>query len=110
MHAVKHFLGQPSGIPNEAMFREPIWSTWAKYKRDVNTSVVEKFAQEILDSKFIKGQFELDDDWEVCYGALEFRPSKFKDPKSVVDKLHKQGKSFNIFASCVASCEYFDYS
>ncbi|XP_044742136.1 myogenesis-regulating glycosidase-like [Chrysoperla carnea] len=89
-HAVKTFFGKPTGIPNAKMFEEPIWSTWAKFKRDVNTTVVDTFAKEILANNFT-GQFELDDDWEICYGALEFRKSKFNDPKAVVKKLHDQG-------------------
>ncbi|XP_044741376.1 myogenesis-regulating glycosidase-like isoform X2 [Chrysoperla carnea] len=89
-HAVKTFFGKPTGIPNAKMFEEPIWSTWAKFKRDVNTTVVDTFAKEILANNFT-GQFELDDDWEICYGALEFRKSKFEDPKAVVQKLHDQG-------------------
>jgi alpha-glucosidase (family GH31 glycosyl hydrolase) len=90
MKAIEKFLGKPSGHPAEKMVSEPIWSTWARYLRDVDDTVVRKFAQEIIDNNF-KGQFELDDDWEVCYGALTFRPSKFPQIKDLTDHLHSLG-------------------
>lgn len=53
------------GHPNRKMIERPIWSTWAKFKRDVNDEVVLEFAKEIVDNGYPDGQFELDDDWEV---------------------------------------------
>lgn len=88
--AVARFLGKPSGHPAEAMVRQPVWSTWARYKRNVNTAVVTEFAQEILDNGYT-GQFELDDDWEECYGALKFNTVKFPDIKGLTDKLKANG-------------------
>lgn len=90
MQAVARFLGKPSGHPDEKMVEEPVWSTWARYKRDVNEAVVTEFAQEILDNGFT-GQFELDDDWEICYGALNFDQNKFPDIKNLTDSLHNNG-------------------
>lgn len=55
----------------------------------MNDKVVREFAQEILDNGF-NGQFELDDDWEECYGALKFNTSKFSDIKSLTDWLHSK--------------------
>lgn len=74
------------------MVREPVWSTWARYKVDVNEAVVTQFANEILDNGF-KGQFELDDDWEECYGALTFNTNanKFPNIKKLTDSLHEKG-------------------
>jgi myogenesis-regulating glycosidase len=90
MRAVGGFLGKPTGHPDEAMVREPIWSTWAKYKVNVSDAVVREFAKEILDNGF-KGQFELDDDWEICYGSLTFRQSKFPNIKKLTDDLRASG-------------------
>ncbi|KAF5297325.1 hypothetical protein FQA39_LY12164 [Lamprigera yunnana] len=93
LHAVQHFLGKPTGHPNYKMIERPIWSTWARYKKDVNDAIVREFAKEIADNDYSDGQIEIDDDWEVskttwfnistvtifqdCYGALTFRDSKF---------------------------------
>lgn len=58
-------------------------------QRDVNEAVVREFAQEILSNGF-GGQFELDDDWEECYGALKFNTKKFPNIRSLTDWLHSQ--------------------
>lgn len=91
MKAVESFLKKPTGIPDRRMVEQPIWSTWARYKRDVNESIVEEFAKQINDNGFENSQMEIDDDWEVCYGALEFRQSKFKNIKSFTDSLKQLG-------------------
>lgn len=90
-HAINNMFGYPSGVPDEMMFRNPIWSTWARYKVDINQSLVLQFAQEILDNGFPNGQIEIDDDWETCYGELEFSSTKFPDPKGMVDTLKQMG-------------------
>jgi myogenesis-regulating glycosidase len=90
MQAVAKFLGKPTGHPDEKMVREPVWSTWARYKREVNEAVVKEFAQEILDNGYV-GQFELDDNWEECYGAAAFDKTKFPDIKGLTDSLHAKG-------------------
>ncbi|KAK5643881.1 hypothetical protein RI129_007726 [Pyrocoelia pectoralis] len=95
LHAVKNFLGKPTGHPNYKIIERPIWSTWAKYKRDVNDDVVRKFAKEIADNGYSNGQFEIDDDWEDCYGALTFRKSKFSKISETVNIV----KSYNFTVS-----------
>lgn len=90
MKGVEMFLGKPSGHPALEMVRDPIWSTWARYKRDVDEVTVREFAKEILDNGF-GGQFELDDDYETCYGALEFSTSKFPNIRNLTDDLHASG-------------------
>ncbi|KAB0798841.1 hypothetical protein PPYR_06721 [Photinus pyralis] len=95
LHAVKDFLGKPTGHPNYKIIERPIWSTWARYKRDVNDEVLRAFAKEIADNGYTNGQFEIDDDWEDCYGALTFRSSKFANISKTVDYI----KSFNFTVS-----------
>lgn len=91
MAAVKHILGKPSDVPDERMVRYPIWSTWARYKTEVDEKVVNEFADEIIANKFQNSQFELDDDWEVCYGALTFRETKFPNITRTVEELKAKG-------------------
>ncbi|XP_053660837.1 myogenesis-regulating glycosidase [Anopheles marshallii] len=90
MSAVGHILGKPSGHPAESMVTEPIWSTWARYKRDINSEVVLKFAGEIIGNGF-GGQYELDDDWEWCYGALTFNRTKFPDILNTITTIRELG-------------------
>ncbi|KAF2905134.1 hypothetical protein ILUMI_01042 [Ignelater luminosus] len=87
MHAVKHFLGKPSGHPNYKILERPIWSTWARYKRNINDSLLLRFAKEIVDQGYPDGQFEIDDHWEECYGSLTFNQSRFGDISNTVAKI-----------------------
>lgn len=91
MEAVNRFLGKPRGHPDERMVKHPVWSTWARYKRDINEVVVQEFADEVTRYGFKNSQIEIDDDWEVCYGALTFRESKFPDVKALTTKLKANG-------------------
>lgn len=91
LEAVKKFLKKPTGIPDERMVQHPIWSTWARYKRDINESIVLTLADEIVTNGFNNSQYEIDDDWEVCYGALKFNERKFPNIKNLVDTLKSKG-------------------
>lgn len=91
MMAVDQFLGKPSGHPADAMVRYPIWSTWARYSRDIDTDVVTTLAAEIIANGFTNGQFEIDDLWEVCYGSLTFNETRFADIKTLTTSLKAQG-------------------
>lgn len=89
--AVERFLKKPTAIPDARMVEYPIWSTWARYKAPINTTIVEKFGDEILANKFTHSQLEIDDNWETCYGSLIFDPKTFANPKSLTDRLKKKG-------------------
>lgn len=91
MAAVEHILGKPTGHPAEGMVKYPIWSTWARYKRDINQTVVLKFADEVIQHGWIGGQYELDDDWETCYGALKFNTNKFPNIRQTVNAIKEKG-------------------
>lgn len=87
MAAIRNILGKPTGHPAEAMVKYPIWSTWARYKRDIDQHVVLEFANEIVNNGWPNSQFELDDDWETCYGALKFNTTKFPNIRQTIDAI-----------------------
>lgn len=87
INAVRDFLGSPMAVPDPYMIKYPIWSTWARYKADVNASVVSGYAQQIVDNGFPRGTVEIDDQWETCYGSAEFNVSKFDDIKGLTGQL-----------------------
>ncbi|XP_049836800.1 myogenesis-regulating glycosidase-like [Schistocerca gregaria] len=89
--AIKEYFDKPLGIPDERMTTHPIWSTWARYKRDINDTTVRQFANEIVEHGFSNSQIEIDDKWETCYGSLTFDPNKFPDVRALVDDLHAMG-------------------
>ena len=85
------YLKKPTDIPDERVFRYPIWSTWAQYKTDINQTKVIEFATEIRNHGFSNSQLEIDDRWELHYGDLEFDAEKFPDPRQMVETLNAMG-------------------
>lgn len=89
LQAIKRYLKKPTGYPlvffgcfrllefkikeicfrDERMVRDPVWSTWARYKIYVDNDVVIKFANEVKANGFKNSQLEIDDEWEDCYGG-----------------------------------------
>ena len=92
LYAIENFLGKPSGIPDETMMRDPIWSSWAQYKANINESTILNFAQTINDNGFAVSQIEIDDNWESCYGDAVFdtQENKFPDPKGLISTIKER--------------------
>lgn len=91
LKAIEMHLKKPTGIPDERMAIHPIWSTWARFKTNINESIVEKFADDIVANNFDNSQLEIDDYWEECYGSLTFDKTKFPDMKGFVNRLKTKG-------------------
>lgn len=91
MIAIDKFLKKPTGYPDERMVRHPIWSTWARYYKPINESILHSFSDEILQHGFNNSQLEIDDAWEICYGATEFDTNKFPNMKTLTDSLKNKG-------------------
>ncbi|XP_049791615.1 myogenesis-regulating glycosidase-like isoform X2 [Schistocerca nitens] len=90
-NAIKEYFDKPLDIPDELMTTHPIWSTWARYKKDINDAKVRQFASEIVELGFSNSQIEIDDKWETCYGSLTFDSNKFPDVRALVEELYSMG-------------------
>lgn len=88
IHAVKNFLGKPSSLPDIRRVRLPIWSTWVKYKENIDEKIVYNYAEEIAQQGY-GGQIEIDDNWESCYGSLTPNENKFPDLKKLVNNIKR---------------------
>lgn len=91
MMAIDRFLKKPTGYPDERMVKYPIWSTWARYYAAINETILHTFADEIVHYNFNNSQLEIDDAWEICYGATEFDTRKFPNIKALTDSLKSKG-------------------
>ncbi len=96
-------IPRPVEIPCERVFREPIWTTWAKYKTKISQTTVMEFAKEIKRQGFPACQIEIDDDWTPAYGDMEFDPKKFPDPKSMVAEVNALGYRVTLWVHPFAS-------
>ncbi|KAJ8714336.1 hypothetical protein PYW07_002561 [Mythimna separata] len=96
-HAVANYLGKPSATPDYLMVKHPIWSTWAQYSREINTTKLLDFAEQIIDHGFNNSQYEIDDQWETCYGSLVVNEEKLPDFKQTVQDLKAMGYRVTIW-------------
>lgn len=93
--------------PDPRMIKNPIWSTWAKFRMPVSQNDTINYANDIL--KFWEpacvdhscGQIEIDDKWQINYGDLEFDfdENKFPQPKQMVDDLHANNFTVTIWTT-----------
>ena len=81
------FYYRPSSLPDERMFRFPVWSTWARYKVHVSQSAVMEYAKEINHHGFPNSQIEIDDMWTPSYGEYVFDEKKFPSPEKMISEL-----------------------
>lgn len=93
----KRVFDKPSDIPDKKMIKYPIWSTWVKFKANVNETAVMQFAENIVYHGFNYSQIEIDDNWETCYGSMEFNKTRFPNMKSLSTKLKKFGFRITIW-------------
>jgi len=84
-------ISKPQGLPDLRMIKSPIWSTWAKFKININETVIINYAKEILDNGFSNSQIEIDDGYEYRYGDHTFDENKFSDAKNMISNLHELG-------------------
>jgi hypothetical protein len=88
---VANYLGKPEGIPDDLMFKRPIWSTWANFKKDINENNVLDYARDIIANNYSHSQIEIDDEWATKYGDFEFDQRKFPNIKTFVKSLKDLG-------------------
>lgn len=73
------------------MMKRPIWSTWAYFKKSIDSKNVMKFAKEIVENNFTNSQLEIDDKWQTFYGDFTFEKIKFMNISKLIKELNKMG-------------------
>jgi len=87
-HAVNNFFPPNGKIPREQLFTHPQYNTWIELGYDQNEADILSYAEAIIDNGYPPGVLMIDDNWQEDYGVWEFSPRRFKDPKSMIRKLH----------------------
>ncbi|KAH3888562.1 hypothetical protein DPMN_012600 [Dreissena polymorpha] len=104
-HMSKEYFDLPIGQPDALMFKSPIWSTWAKFKVDINQGKVLQFADEIGKHGFSHSQLEIDDMFSSFYGEFDFSPHKFPDAKNMIRELKMKGFRVTVWVTPFANVE-----
>lgn len=90
-HAVKNYFPPNGVLPDHELFVKPQYNTWIELTYDQNEDDILKYAQAIIDNGYPPGVLMIDDNWQENYGTWKFSTKRFKDPKGMIDKLHKLG-------------------
>jgi len=85
--------------PSLDVLRAPIWSTWARFKMDVDQTKVEAFADEIVAHDFPRSHMEVDDKWSTKYGDVAFDATKFPEPRAMVSRLRRRGFTVTLWVT-----------
>ena len=96
-YMIGKFFGKTRQVPDERMLVSPIWSTWAKYKKEITQEKVLEFAYQIANYSMPISQLEIDDKYSSYYGDFDFDPAKFKNPKQMIEELHSKGMRVTIW-------------
>ena len=83
-------LGLLRQRPPDEVFERPVWSTWISFLNDVTQGDVVNFSRRIHSEGWPASVIEIDAGWQTHFGDLKFN-SKFPDPKSMVEEVHKLG-------------------
>ena len=92
------FIDKPNGIPDKQMLIEPIWSTWVRYKKDINQKSLINFVDEIKFHNFEGSQIEIDDQYSDAYGDYNFDPNKFPDIVNTINIIRSAGFRITVWA------------
>ena len=89
--ALRGVYGTPAHTPPLELMEAPIWTTWARYKDQINQETILQFAREIKDNGYPYHVLEIDDRWQRQYGDLEFDPQRFPNPNQMIVNLKQMG-------------------
>ncbi|XP_020795944.1 myogenesis-regulating glycosidase [Boleophthalmus pectinirostris] len=90
-YMVRRYFNKPGKVPAKAMFQDPIWSTWALHKTDIDQEKLLAYAADIKKHNFNCSHLELDDRYTKRYGEFEFDPEKFPNASAMFQKLKADG-------------------
>lgn len=91
LYASSHYFPPSGRQPDEALFRFPQYNTWIELQYNQNENDILHYAKGILHNGFPAGVLIIDDNWQEDYGIWEFHPTRFKQPKAMIDSLHAMG-------------------
>lgn len=89
--ACMRFFKPMGKIPKQELFTLPQYNTWIELMYEQEETAILNYAQSIIDNGFPPGILMIDDNWQEDYGVWEFSKNRFKDPKGMIEKLHKMG-------------------
>ena len=76
--AFQKTVNKPTELPERSIIYNPIFSTWAIYKKTIDQEKLEEFLDEITSNGYTASNVEIDDGYEIAYGDHDFDPAKVR--------------------------------
>ena len=105
----KTYFPSNGKIPDPFLFTHPQYNTWIELMYDQNEEDILNYAQSIIDKGYPPGVLMIDDNWQEDYGTWEFSAKRFKNPKLMVEKLHKMGFKVMLWVCPFVSADSQDF-
>ncbi len=90
-HAMRKFFVPTGMSPDPLFFTAPQLNTWIELTYRQNQKDILAYAKSMLSRGVPPGVLMIDDTWQSGYGDWRFAPSRFPDPKAMIDELHAMG-------------------
>ncbi|MBQ3747217.1 MAG: dihydrodipicolinate synthase family protein [Kiritimatiellae bacterium] len=88
LHAMRKWFPPSGKSPDASFFTAPQLNTWIELTYHQNQKDVLSYARSMLEHGVPPGVLMIDDTWQAGYGDWRFEPSRFPDPKGMIDELH----------------------
>ena len=89
--AMRKWFPASGKMPDPLFFSAPQINTWIELTYHQNEKDILGYAKTMIDNGVPAGVLMIDDTWQAGYGDWRFEPTRFKDPKGMMDKLHAMG-------------------
>lgn len=105
----KEFFPSNGKIPDELLFTHPQYNTWIELMYDQNEEDILAYARAIIAKGYPPGVLMIDDNWQEDYGTFEFSARRFKDPRGMMEELHKMGFKVMLWICPFVSADSTDF-
>lgn len=91
VEASGRFFPPRNKIPEPLLFTAPQYNTWIELMYDQNQADVLQYAKNLLRAGYPPGVLMIDEGWQRFYGDWDFEPTRFPQPKKLIQQLHRLG-------------------
>ncbi|MGN0846987.1 MAG: glycoside hydrolase family 31 protein [Kiritimatiellia bacterium] len=90
-HAMRKWFPASGKMLDPLFFNAPQINTWIELTYHQNERDILAYAKSMLDNGVPAGVLMIDDTWQAGYGDWRFEPTRFRDPKGMMERLHAMG-------------------
>ena len=90
-YASKKWFPASGRIPDPLFFSAPQYNTWVELTYNQNQKDILAYAKSMIANGCPPGILMIDDTWQAGYGDWRFEPTRFENPKAMMDELHSLG-------------------